>query len=143
MILCSYMLLAVAAGAAAAQGRIPSKAVLVKQAILSEPKSEPVLALLLLYDSWNSKESLRVLASFSDYYLGEAPGAVYDCIVLRKGKRIRPYLEQELSSPLNECRQNYPEGRCRSSERNERIRDLITRIDKGEGCSDKMLAGTW
>jgi hypothetical protein len=141
--LCSYMLVALAPGIGVARGGIPSDSVLVKRAILSEPDSEPVLALLLLFDSWNSEDSLRVLASFSNYYLGEASGALYDCLVLRKGKSIRPYLEEELRSNRNECRQNYSEGRCRSSERKERIGDLISRINRGESCSDKMLEETW
>jgi hypothetical protein len=135
-----------ASNASAGRSRIPSDPTLVKQAILAHPDSEPVNALILLYDSWNSKDSLRVLASFSNYYLGEAPGALYDCIVLRKGKTIRPYLEGELHSSRDECVDEFGENRpslCRHSERKERINDLIRRIDAGERCSDAELAGTW
>jgi hypothetical protein len=105
-----------------------------------------VEALIFLYDSWNSNDSLKVLASFSNYYLGEAPGALYDCVVLRKGKAIRPYLEQELRSDRGECMDEFGESRqslCRPNERKERINNLIRRIDAGERCSDAELAGTW
>jgi hypothetical protein len=135
-----------ASNASAGRSRIPSDPILVKQAILAHPDSEPVEALFFLYDSWNSKDSLRVLASFSNYYLGEAPGALYDCVVLRKGKAIRPYLEQQLRSSRDECMDEFGESRqslCRPNERKEKINDLIRRIDAGERCSDAELAGSW
>jgi len=130
--------------------RIPSGAALVKRAIVSLPHSEAdedaVLGLMLLFDSWNSDESLRVLASFSSYYLGEASGGLYDCLVLRKGKAIRPYLEQVLRSNSDECMAEFgarSRGNCEDSRRKERIRNLLSRIDSGERCSNEELENTW
>jgi hypothetical protein len=137
---------ALVSNVATRSSRIPSGPILVKRAILSAPDSDPVQGLLLLFDSWNSDESLRVLASFSNYYLGEAFGGLYDCLVLRKGKAIRPYLEQALRSNSDECKKEFGETRpslCRSSERKERIGDILRRLDAGERCPDDELAGTW
>jgi hypothetical protein len=60
---------------------------------------------------------------------------------------IRPYLEHELRSKTDECMAQFG-GTSRqlcldSSQRKERIHDLISRIDSHERCSNEKMAGSW
>lgn len=62
-----------------------------------------VVDLLLLFDAMDSDRSLETLASLSPYYFGAHPGEIYTCLLLRKGKKIKPFLIKLLNSKSNEC----------------------------------------
>ena len=62
-----------------------------------------VATLLYAYDSLSSKRDIRDLASMTSYYLGEANGVLYRCLILRKGKAIMPALEELAAKHANEC----------------------------------------
>ncbi len=63
-----------------------------------------VFASMLLFDRMNDDASLRTLASFESYYMGEAAGETYSCLLLRKGERIKGPLEAILRLDTNDCR---------------------------------------
>lgn len=102
--------------------------------------------LLLLFDSMASPRSARTLASLAPYYLGEAAGEMYSCLVLRKGKSIMPALSQLASSNQNECIEKYgppetdPKGAkispCLSDlEYRKRLRFLIQESESNQSCT--------
>jgi hypothetical protein len=59
--------------------------------------------LVLLFDLLNGQRSLENLTSLASYGLGEPEYAIYQCVVVRKGKTIAPIIEQALSSRRDEC----------------------------------------
>jgi hypothetical protein len=56
-------------------------------------------SLLYEFDNLNADEDLRVLATLVCFDLGEHPSEVLQCVVLRKGERILPYLEELQTKP--------------------------------------------
>jgi hypothetical protein len=99
-----------------------------------------ISALLVLFDSMSSKGDVAVLASLSTYYLGEAPGEVYECLLMRKGRSVRPFLDQILVSPENECRDRFGSdaaaGLCHTDdERRQLLRTVLARIDRNTPCT--------
>jgi hypothetical protein len=62
-----------------------------------------VATFLYAYDSFSSKRDIEDLASLDSYYLGEANGVLYRCLVLRKGMEIMPALKKLASKSSNEC----------------------------------------
>ena len=65
--------------------------------------SKHVVSRLTLFDPLSSPEALGVLASLSGYYLSVRGEKVYDCLALRKGKELEPFLEQYLRNGNPEC----------------------------------------
>jgi hypothetical protein len=59
--------------------------------------------LVLLFDLRNGQRSLETLTSLASYGFGEPEYAIYQCVVVRKGKTIAPIIEQALSSRRDEC----------------------------------------
>ncbi len=95
--------------------------------------------LMYLFDCLDDEASLKAFASLSSYYLGEHVGEIYDCIALRKGKDLLPFLEAMLRNKENECiRINGP--KCTVCQDREwyfnYLKALIERIKKGETCPD-------
>lgn len=62
-----------------------------------------VATLLYTFDSLSSTRDIEDLASLTPYYLGEANGVLYRCLILRKGKTILPALKKLAATPSNEC----------------------------------------
>src|SRR5262249_19569698 len=60
-------------------------------------------SLVLLYDEWDSDESLKALIGLTSWYVGEAGGEMLHCIIVRKGERIRPLLDEALKQRQGEC----------------------------------------
>lgn len=79
-----------------------------QQRNVSKPTAEflndiEVAPILYAFDSFQSKRDINDLASLSAYYLGEANGVLYRCLVLRKGSKIMSALESLTANPSNEC----------------------------------------
>jgi hypothetical protein len=97
-----------------------------------------VNALLVLFDSMQSEASERILANLGSYYLGESAGELYECVVLRKGKRMVPYLRRELrySDCARQTRGKY-RNLCRSrANRQAYLGSIIQQLHQGKGCPD-------
>jgi hypothetical protein len=62
-----------------------------------------VMPLLYAFDSFQSERDIKDLAQLSSYYVGEAAGELYRCLVLRKGEKIRSVLETLAAKKSNEC----------------------------------------
>jgi hypothetical protein len=62
-----------------------------------------VMPLLFVYDSLGSERDTEDLAKLTPYYLGEAAGTLYQCLVLRKGQKILPTLKRLAKNISNEC----------------------------------------
>jgi len=118
----------------------------------SADHSQYVVSRLLPFDQMNSPEALSILASLSGYYLGRRGEKLYDCLSLRKGKKIEPYLAQYLRNGNSECAQELGpsfvnpsaaldgNALCPSNRKQaERLARLISEIDSGESCSDNDL----
>lgn len=93
--------------------------------------------LILLYDSMSSNKSLETLASLNPYYLGEATGEIYHCVLRRKGKRIEPALTRLLNSNRNECTQKYGTNSpycLRDDLYREKLKSTIEAIKKNTPC---------
>jgi hypothetical protein len=113
--------------------------------------SDYVVHQLSLFDPLDSPEALEVFANLSGYYLGFRGGELYDCLSLRKGKLLKPYLEQSLNSTNVKCSQEL--GATKPSyapsayalcvtdrQQKTHLTALIAKIDSGKKCSDSELA---
>ncbi len=160
----------VATPTTAAPGASEPSATLLKRAIVSDlavfaqdhnlqPRTgysdhmEYVARQLLLFDGMNSPEALIMFASLSGYYLGATTEKLYQCVALRKGKALAPLLEHYLHDGNPECTNELGQdfsnpsasldgyALCSTSQQQEnRLIDLIARIDNGESCADSELA---
>ncbi|MGD0073721.1 MAG: hypothetical protein ABSD31_05210 [Candidatus Binataceae bacterium] len=105
------------------------------------------------FDQMDSPEALAVFASLSGYYLGARGEKLYQCLSLRKGKNLKPYLERYIRSGNPECASRFGqrfsqpsdvlEGHalCASSQQEvAQLTELIAEIDAGRSCSDAELA---
>jgi len=114
--------------------------------------SEYVVRRLSLFDPLDSPAALQVFAGLSGYYLGARGEELYDCLTLRKGKALEPYLEQYLHNGNAECSQELGQsftkpsnalGRyalCPSGQRQQaHLAALIAEIDSAKKCSDSDL----
>ena len=114
--------------------------------------SQYVVSRLLPFDHMNSPEALAVLASLNSYYLGARGEQAYNCLLLRKGKQIKPYLTQNAGSPNLECSRELGAGfeqpsaalgglaLCSSAqEQSRRLSNFIYEIDSSKPCSDEEL----
>jgi hypothetical protein len=146
-----------------------STAQLLKQAILSDlaiyviqpnfpggPNGSQlpnVAGQLSLFDRMNAPDALPVLASLSGYYLGSGNERLYDCLVLRKGAALKPYLEELFRSGSLECLRQFGAAYGNpSSALNghafcpnqrqvaEHLAKLIGEIDAAKPCSDSDVA---
>jgi hypothetical protein len=115
--------------------------------------SEYLLGRLSLFDSLNSPRALEVFAGLSGYYLGARGEGLFDCLALRKGKSLEPYLEQHMRNGSAECSQQLgpdftvptdalgghalcPNGEQQRSH----LTALIAEIGSGKPCSNSDLA---
>lgn len=71
---------------------------------LGDHVESSVESLLLLLDRHNSNEALRQISRLNYYYIGEAPGEIYDCVVVRKSNRIVPFLKAAITSKKTNAR---------------------------------------
>jgi hypothetical protein len=105
-----------------------------------------VTDLLLLFDSMRSKGSVETLAELTPYYFGEAPGEMYSCLLLRKGKALVPLISKLLASKRNECIEKFgpPKDRleglevpvCLADETyRSRLRSTLEGIRSGATCT--------
>lgn len=100
-----------------------------------------MLGLLFLFDDDDSPQALDALARLSWYYLGEAPGEVYSCVVVRKGARILPALREQLKSATDDCASRYGKSNdaCLSkfgaSEHKAEVQMLIDQIRADTPCT--------
>jgi hypothetical protein len=143
---------------------LPSEPNLLKRAILSnavlyaevpavrkaqayQSHSLDVYNLLAQFDRLDSTASIEVLISFNSYYFGAAFGEMDECIVLRKGRPILPYLARQLASNRNECAgtlgKAHPRLCLSESEYRARVNMLIKYVRSGSGCSDEEMANTF
>lgn len=95
-----------------------------------------ILSLLELLDTSNSPKCLSILANLAQYYLGEAGGELYSCIILRKGRLIERYLKAErgkIKEGMNDCAPstNSSKERCfTAKEALDNIDDLLPSLSK-------------
>jgi hypothetical protein len=114
--------------------------------------SDYVVRHLSLFDSIHSPEALNIFASLSGYYPGNRGEDLYHCIALRKGKDLKPYLEQYLRDGNDECTQELGpnfgqpsdalmgQALCPSNaQQNARISLLINEINSRDNCSNGEL----
>jgi len=102
---------------------------------------ESVLALL---DGHNEPDSLDVLTSLSSYYLGEAAGGLYRCLIIRKGATIKGRLASLLASDDNECARRFnslPPSERRAACLDDvvyraKLRAMLGQIERGETCDE-------
>jgi hypothetical protein len=141
-----------------------SEATLVKQAIISnavlanshpqldgdaayQKHSASVYDLLVLFDAMHTRESLQTLVSLNSYYLGESFGEMKECVVLRKGHLILPYLLVQLGTKDDECIQELgktsPQLCLGRKEYHDEVMRLVGDIRLGERCSDEDLRNTF
>jgi hypothetical protein len=119
----------------------------------SYAESRRIISLLAAFDKMGSADDLRVLTQLSDYYLGQDAEAVYDCVLLRKGATLTPYIRQAIDHPSMDCvRELGPSfekpsqalgghALCVTSlERNSHLNLLATEIDSAKSCADRQLA---
>ncbi|MBV8453248.1 MAG: hypothetical protein JOZ29_13395 [Deltaproteobacteria bacterium] len=115
--------------------------------------SEYVVRQLSSFDPLDSPEALGVFADLSGYYLGARAEKLYNCLSLRKGKALEPYMEQYLSNGNTECSQELGQSftkpsdalggyaLCPSGEQQKaHLANLIAEIDSAKKCSDSDLA---
>src|SRR5207249_2827569 len=96
-----------------------------------------IFGLLPLYDGLNDRESLKSLVDLEAYYLGEAPGEVLDCLLVRKGESVVSILAELKRTGSQICRHQLgPKSTvCRSDDEIRREVDiLIKRINGKELC---------
>lgn len=115
--------------------------------------SEYVVSRLSLFDPMSSPEALGVFASLSGYYLGVRGEKLYDCLSLRKGKALEPFLKQYFRNGNPECLrdlgQNFAtpvdalggHALCPSDQQQRgHLTNLIAEIDTAKSCSDSEFA---
>ena len=115
--------------------------------------SEYLVSRLALFDSMGSPEALGVFASLSGYYLGARGEKLYDCIALRKGKALEPFLKQYLGNANPECLWDLGQkfaapsdalgghALCLSDQQQrDHLTNLIVEIDTAKSCSDSEFA---
>jgi hypothetical protein len=108
-----------------------------------------IVSQLSRFEQINSPEALDVFASLTGYYLGASGERLYECLAPRKGKAVKPQLEQYFQNGNPECLKEL--GRdfskpsasldgyafCSTSqEQAERLKGLIAGIDNGQSCTD-------
>jgi hypothetical protein len=116
-------------------------------------RSEYLIRQLSGFDRLSSPGALEVFAGLSGYYLGARGEDLYDCLSLRKGKALEPYLEQYVHSDDAECsqklRQSFTKPNdalggyalCPSGQQQKaHLTALIAKIDSAKPCSDSDLA---
>jgi hypothetical protein len=105
------------------------------------------------FDQLSSPGALEVFASLSAYYLGTRGEELYDCLSLRKGKVLEPYLEQYIHNGNVECSQQLGQSFTKPSDalggyalcpsgqvQKVHFTTLIAGLDSGKLCSDNDLA---
>lgn len=96
-----------------------------------------IMDLLFLFDSMEDESSIKTLVSLMPYYIGEHPAEDYDCILIRKGKKAIPLLQELLKSGLDECKKNLgTDGHfCRDKSLIvQNIQEITNSIKSGESC---------
>ena len=96
-----------------------------------------VFGLLPLFEGFNDQESLKTLVDLEAYYLGEAPGEVLDCLLVRKGESVIKLLSELKMNGSQRCREQLgsKSTACRSDDELRREVDiLIKRIGAKEAC---------
>ena len=97
-----------------------------------------VFKLLALFEGLNDRKSLKALGELEAFYLGEAPGEMLDCLVVRKGASITKILSDLKRTGSQDCRAQLglKSTACRSDDELRRELDiLIKRIDGKETCA--------
>ena len=115
--------------------------------------SEYVVRRLSLFDPLDSPTALQVFAGLSGYYLGARGEELYDCLSLRKGKALKPYLEQYIHNGNAECSKELGQSFTKPSialggyaicpsdqQQKAHLAALIAEIDSARKCSDSDLA---
>jgi hypothetical protein len=115
--------------------------------------SEYVVHQLSLFDPLDSPEALGVFAGLNGYYLSARGEALYDCLSLRKGKALEPYMEQYLGNGNAECSQELGQNFTKPSDalggyalcpsgqqQKAHLVTLLAEIDSAKKCSDSELA---
>ena len=100
-----------------------------------------VIDLMYLLDQRSSREDLRALVNLSSYYLGESPAQTVSCLMIRKGKKLLPFLNEAVKSPQSACAKqtkiSVRENICIPSEiLKARLVAVSKAISTGERCSE-------
>lgn len=80
---------------------------------------------------------MQRIVSLSHFELGTAPTEVYQCVVIRKGRRIVPVIERELRRMDNPCESEFGQGSplCRSGGETEAALQFYrSEIESGTPC---------
>ncbi len=97
-----------------------------------------IASLVLLLDGRSDPLTLQTLADLTSYYWGESGGEVFQCVVLRKGKAIVPFLQRSLDAPENDCHEALGEngsGCLQETEYRKGLRALLNAIARDERCA--------
>ena len=107
--------------------------------------------MLFFFDSLNNREALKIFATLDSYYLGELPDQIYDRLALRKGKALRPYLQEGVRAQTSDCIERFGAEAEAGTKPNtfrvcldrhefvDRTRRLVNQINAGVGCSNEEL----
>jgi len=112
-----------------------------------------VVSHLMSFDPLSSPDALGLFATLAGYFLGTGGEEAYDCLSLRKGKILEPYLVKYLQSGSHECTQELGDTFTKPSdaleghalcvtnqEQQAHLGTLLAKIDAGQSCSDAQLA---
>jgi len=115
--------------------------------------SEYLVRQLSLFDPLGSPAALEAFAGLSGYYLGARGEELYDCLSLRKGKALKPYLEEYIHNGNAECTEELGQSFTKPSDalggyalcptgqqQKTHLATLIAEIDSAKTCSDSDLA---
>ena len=102
---------------------------------------ESVMDLMMLLDGQSSRKDLKVLVDLASYYLGEGPGQTLNCLLIRKGSRVLPFVEEAIKAPTSPCRQNIGaqlwEKVCLESDvLKARLSAIAKAVKAGKRCTD-------
>lgn len=96
-----------------------------------------IVSTILLFDEWDSTESMATLVGLGSYYLGAHGGELFSCVVVRKGSAIRPILDSVRASHGNECANRLGSASpvCLGQQAYEsQLEQMGQRIEGGERC---------
>jgi len=115
------------------------------------PDAKHLADLLKAFDTLNSGDDLQIFTTLSDYKFDSTAEAIYDCIALRKGSLLRPFLERSITEQSSDCEKELGErikttikgsGLCATTaERIVRLKVLEVEIAAAKPCSTLNFHG--
>gem|GEM_PF-4353377 len=102
---------------------------------------ELVMDLLYLLDRQSRPQDIRTMINLSSYYLGEAPGQILNCLIIRKGSRALSFVNDAMKATDSACEKESPAGIrekvcLTAAEMKSHLGSLAKALSSGEQCSD-------